>query len=147
MAKRVNPFIHRSKKDIWLVSLIWLSVLVPLAIGILLLMRTGGDKSPGWTLTTTGVVTGLVTLLLTYPLRYEILPSELKVRCGLMRWRIPLASIQDVRPTKNPASAPAWSLDRVQIDYLKDGETRSLLISPEDKSAFMREIESARPSR
>lgn len=139
--------IHHSKKDTWLVSLIWVSVLVPLAIGILLLLRRDGDKSLGWTLTTIGAVTGLVILLLTYPLRYEILPSELKVRCGLMRWRVPLASIQEVRPTKNPSSAPAWSLDRVQIDYLKDGETRSLLISPQDKSAFMRELESARPSR
>jgi hypothetical protein len=140
----VSLLIHRSKQDTWFVSLIWLSVLVPLAIGILLLIRADGDKSLGWSLTVIGAVTGLVVLVLTYPLWYEILPSELRVRCGLMRWRIQLASIQDVRLTRNSSSAPAWSLDRVQIDYLKDGETRSLLISPKDQSAFMREIKEAR---
>jgi hypothetical protein len=136
--------IHRSKKDTWLILLTWLGILVPLAIGIFFLIGTTLNQSLGLTLLVIGAVTGIVILLLTYPLYYEISPSELIVRCGLMRWRIPLSSIQDARPTRNPLSAPAWSLDRVQIDYLKDGETRSLLISPKDKSAFMREIESAR---
>lgn len=136
--------IHRSKKDTWLILIIFASVLIPLATGIFLLIGTDVDGPLGWALFIIGANTGLVILLLTYPLRYEILPSQLKVRCGLMRWLIPLASIQEVRPTRNPKSAPAWSLDRVQIDYLVDGRTRSLLISPEDKSAFMREIASAR---
>jgi Bacterial PH domain len=136
--------IHRSKKDAWLVSLIWLSVLVPLMIGIPLLIASDVSRSLGLALTIIGANTALVILLLTYPLRYEILSSELTVRCGLRRWRIPLSSIQDVRPTRNSSSAPAWSLDRVQIDYLKDEETRSILISPKDKSAFMRELASAR---
>jgi Bacterial PH domain len=136
--------IHRSKKDAWLVSLIWLSVLLPLLVGIFLLLASNAGRSLGLALTIIGANTGLVILLLTYPLRYEILPPELRVRCGLMRWRIPVSTIQDVRPTRNSSSAPAWSLDRVQIDYLKDGKTRSLLISPKDKSAFMREITSAR---
>jgi hypothetical protein len=136
--------IHRSKKDAWLVSLIWLSVIIPLAIGIPLLIASDVSRSLGLALTIIGANTGLVILLLTYPLRYEILPSELTVRCGLKRWRIPLASIQEVRPTRNSSSAPAWSLDRVQIDYWQDGKTRSLLISPKDKSAFMQELASTR---
>lgn len=135
--------IHRSKKDTW-VLLILLSVLIPLAVGIFLLIGIDVNRSLGWSLFIIGANTGLVILLLTYPLRYEILPSQLTVRCGLMRWRIPLSSIQEIRPTRNPLSAPAWSLDRLQIDYSKNGERRSLLISPKDKSAFMREIASAR---
>jgi hypothetical protein len=136
--------IHRSKKDTWLVSLIFMSVLIPLILGIFLLVIRDANRSFGLALIIIGANTGLIILLLTYPLRYEILPSQLKVRCGLMRWRIPLSSIQEVRPTRKPTSAPAWSLDRVQIDYVIDGEKRSLLISPQDKSAFMREIASAR---
>ncbi len=136
--------IHRSKKDAWLVSLIWLSVFVPLLVGIFILLASNAGRSLGLALTIIGANTGLVILLLTYPLRYEILPSELTVRCGLRCWRIPVSTIQGVRPTRNSSSAPAWSLDRLQIDYLKDGVTRSLLISPKDKSAFMREIASAR---
>jgi hypothetical protein len=136
--------IHRSKKDAWLISLIWLSVLVPLSIGIPLLIASDVNRSLGLALTIIGANTGLTILLLTYPLRYEILPSELMVRCGLRRWHIPLSAIQEVRPTKNSSSAPAWSLDRLQIDYLEDGEKRSLLISPQDKSAFMRDIATAR---
>jgi hypothetical protein len=136
--------IHRSKKDSWLILIILTSVLIPLATGIFLLTATNVNRPLGWALFIIGANTGLVILLLTYPLRYEILPSQLKVRCGLRRWHIPLASIQEVRPTRNPKSAPAWSLDRVQIDYVIDGERRSLLISPKDKSAFMREIANAR---
>jgi hypothetical protein len=136
--------IHRSKKDTWLVSLILSSVLIPLLVGIFLLIATDVNQPLGWTLTIIGANTAIVILLLTYPLRYEIHPSELTVRCGLRRWRIPLSSILDVRPTRDSASAPAWSLDRVRIDYLKDGKACSLLISPKDKSAFMREIASVR---
>jgi len=92
-----------------------------------------------------GAVTLLVVLLTTYPLDYEITETELIARCGLMRWRVPLAEIQEVRPTRNPASAPAWSLDRLRIDYLKGARPRVLLISPPDKVAFMRDLADAAP--
>ncbi len=40
------------------------------------------------------------------------------------RGKIPLAAIDEVRPTRNPMSAPAGSLDRLRIDYSHHGQKR-----------------------
>ena len=133
--------VYRSKKDWWLVALVWVGVLVPFAIGSYTLVARGGNNLAGWTLLVISTFTGVLVLLLTYPLYYEITASKLIVRCGVVvRKEIPLSSIVEARPTRNPLSAPAWSLDRLQIDYKKAGGVSSLLISPADKLGFLREL-------
>ena len=62
-----------------------------------------------------------------------------------MHRHITLASIDEVRPDRNPASAPAWSLDRLRVDYRKNGEHAFIMISPEDKDAFVEELARAAP--
>ena len=57
-----------------------------------------------------------------------------------MRRVIPLPAIREARPSRNPASAFAWSLDRVQVNYRANGKTRFELISPNDKNAFMHDL-------
>ena len=71
---------------------------------------------------------------------YEITPPDLLIRSGLTRSRITLSSIEAVQPTRNPASSPALSLDRLQIDYKKKGELTFTLISPENKKDFLNEL-------
>jgi hypothetical protein len=40
----------------------------------------------------------------------------------------------------NPLSSPAFSLDRIDVRYTNDrGRDRSILISPVDREAFMRD--------
>ncbi len=136
---------HRSKKDAWLVGLVWGGALAPLGAGLFLVFAGGGDHGPGWALVRVGVVAAAAVLLTTYPLNYEITTAELIARCGLMRWRVPLSSVAEVRPSRNPASAPTWSLDRLHVEYLKHGEPRALYVSPEDKAAFMRDLADAAP--
>ncbi|PYS44061.1 MAG: hypothetical protein DMF71_05100 [Acidobacteria bacterium] len=58
----------------------------------------------------------------------------------LMNRHIPLGAIDEVRPDRNPASAPAWSLDRLRIDYRSDDQPVSILISPADKVLFMQDL-------
>jgi hypothetical protein len=87
-----------------------------------------------------GAVTGAVVLWLTYPLNYEITASTLIVRSGFMPKEILLSSIEEVCPTKNPLSAPAWSFDRLYVSYRDGAKKSAALISPEDKVAFMREL-------
>jgi hypothetical protein len=135
--------VYRSKKDWWLVGLVWGGVLVPLALGLFNVLA--GEAHFGWALVRVGVIVAATVLLTTFPLNYEITHAELITRCGLIRWRVPLASIEEVRPSRNPASAPTWSLDRLRVEYLKRGSTRALLISPEDKLAFMRDLADATP--
>ena len=133
--------LYHSKKDWWLVALVWAGILLPLAIGIYNLVAANGNARAGWSLLLICAFTGALVLVLTYPLHYEITASTLIVRCGLMvRKEIPLSRIVEARSTRSPLGAPAWSLDRLQIDYRRDGGVSSLLISPEDKLRFLREL-------
>lgn len=135
--------VYRSKKDLWLFGLVWGAVLAPLAVGLFNLLA--GNAEVGWTLLRTGVVVAAAVLLTTFPLNYEIDGSELVARSGLMRWRVPLNSIQEVSPSRNPASSPAWSLDRLRVEYVKGGSARTLYVSPEDKAAFLFDLADATP--
>ncbi len=68
----------------------------------------------------------------------------LKIRCGmLIRQQIPLTSIAEVSQSRNPLSAPAWSLDRLRVSYRRGREDGLVLISPEDKLGFLRELASS----
>ena len=133
--------VHYSKKDRWLVGAVWLSSLIPVALGFVFLIMGRAYREAGLALLVIGVVAGAGVLILCYPLYYQITSSELIIRCGvLMHRHIPLTSIYVVEADRNPASSPSWSLDRLRVDYLKDGKPRSVLISPADKAAFMREL-------
>ena len=136
---------YGSKKDWWLFGLVWGVVPVLIVVGLFNVLAPFGNPALGWELVRAGAVTTLVLLLTTYPLDYEITRTELVARSGFMRWRVPLADIQEVRPTHSAASAPAWSLDRLRVEYLKGGRWRALLVSPSDKRAFMRDLADAAP--
>src|ERR1700759_55740 len=135
--------IYKSKKDWWLFGLVWGAVLAPLVLGLFNVL--GGNAQLGWSLVRTGIMIGAAVLFTTYPLDYEITSGELIARSGFMRWRVPLGSIQEVSASRNPASAPAWSLDRLRVEYVKNGAARSLYISPQDKRVFMRDLADAAP--
>ena len=137
--------IYSSKKDGWLFGLVWGVVFVLISVGLFNLFAPFGNPALGRELFRAGIGALLAVLLTTYPVNYEITETELVARSGFMRWRVPLADIQEVRPTRSAASAPAWSLDRLRIEYLKGGTSRVLLISPEDKLSFMRDLADAAP--
>jgi len=133
--------VHYSKKDSWLIGFILAGSMIPLVLGLFFLFAGGPNRNAGYLLLVIVVVEGVVMLLLTYPLYYEVTTSELIVRCGvLMNRHISLGAIDEVQPDRNAVSSPAWSLDRLRIDYRKNGERVSLLISPESKAAFMQEL-------
>ena len=79
---------------------------------------------------------GLV-FALAVPTHYTVTDQELKIRSGVIQYRIPLDSIQRVYPTRNPLAAPAWSIDRLGVEY-KRGKRKSLaLISPARREQFL----------
>ena len=140
----LQSMVYYSKKDLWLVGLVSGAIAIPILIGAYNLLVPGGHSELGWSSLFIGISTAAVVLWLTYPLYYEITSSVLKIRCGmLIRRQIPLNAITEVSPTKNPASAPAWSLDRLEVKYLRDGESRSELISPAEKSRFLQDLASS----
>jgi Bacterial PH domain len=87
--------------------------------------------------------------------RYLVTDREVIARSGPFRWRIEIAGIGSIRPSRNPRSSPAMSLDRLEVRY---GGGRRLLISPQDQEGFLeavvarsgnlvRERDSIRPAR
>lgn len=131
---------YRSKKDIGLVAPLWAGLLIPFLLGISFLIRPGILQGIGWLLLFIGIVTGAVILALTYPMYYEITPATLLVRSGVLHVEIPLNDIQQVFPDRTLGSAPAWSLDRLRVDYRKKGLASFVHISPEDKLKFMQDL-------
>lgn len=151
---------YHSKKDPGLVALAWGGILIPFIPAILLLILPMilpgisrglmiGLMIIGGLLLFMGIALGAFLLSLTAPMYYEITPTTLRVRSGSHYLEIALNSIQQVFPSRYPLSSPkskinrnspAWSLDRLQVDYRTDGHVRFVLISPEDQLRFMQNL-------
>ena len=114
-----------SKKDVWLYPIIWGSIIV-----CFIPIFTGSDLKVlfftipcafllGWTWFKTG---------------YEVTPGYVTVQSGPIKKKIPIYEIKKISKTKNPLSAPALSLDRLEINY---GQFGMALVSPKDKQKFI----------
>lgn len=124
--------VFRSKIDLWLIAAL---VLVPVVI----LSFIAGDSGVNEyrldlvilliVIIVPGGIAGLYATT-----RYTITPDMLLVRSGPFTWAIPLREITRIEPTYNPASSPAFSLDRLSIYY---GLGNRLMVSPMEKENFL----------
>lgn len=89
----------------------------------------------------TALIAGIVAwiVLSTY---YEITGDALMAHSGPFSWRIPLKAITGVCESDSMRSGPALSMDRLEIAW---GEKNVLLISPEDKTAFLAALRAHAP--
>ena len=125
-----------SRVDGWFVAVVLSTIaLVVISSGRAYLL---GGSAPGGVI---GAVLSVVTVaLLLWVWRgtwYEMGEDQLLVRSGPFRWRIPLAQVRAVAPSRSLLSSPALSLDRLRIDY---GRASSILISPHDAEGFVRAL-------
>lgn len=65
---------------------------------------------------------------------YTIRPDVLEVRSGPFQWFIPRSEIHSIQPSRSLLSAPALSLNRLEIKY---GQSKSILVSPKEQDAFI----------
>ncbi|MDE0348680.1 MAG: PH domain-containing protein [Gammaproteobacteria bacterium] len=129
--------VYRSKTTPWLVGVMVLAMVV--LVGAL--WTAWRDGSPAeFAIAAPLHLLGLVLVLSGFHVRYWIADSVLHVRASLFRWRIPVDSIISVTPSRSWMSAPALSLDRLAILHKKG----TVMISPRDEAAFLRELEQAR---
>ena len=122
-----------SRRDLWLLMLVWFTI-AGLALGSAILVWKGAFALHSWV--TAGLLLGSAAFLLwiVYGTSYTIEGNVLVIRCGPFRWRVPLDDIVGVSPTDDPSSAPACSLDRLEIRY-RSYDT--ILISPEQREEFV----------
>lgn len=71
---------------------------------------------------------------------YTITDNFLKIKCGFFYNKvIEIKSIKKIKYSNNPLSAPATSLDRLEIIFNKN---ESLLVSPKNKVDFIETLKS-----
>ena len=80
------------------------------------------------------VITTAVVLWLVLDTSYRITDTDLVIRGGPLRERVPLQSISRVRRSHTLIAAPALSLRRLEIHF---GTGRIAVISPERETEFL----------
>ncbi len=128
---------YPSKIDWWLVPLLCLPPVAAVAACVAFAVA---GSTPGLLVgAAAGVLVAGIYFGLVFPMRYGLDDTYLVVRFGVCRQRIRLADILELRPTHNPLSSPALSLDRLRVQYGR-GFFKAVLISPADRNGFVDDV-------
>ncbi|NLJ80635.1 MAG: PH domain-containing protein [Firmicutes bacterium] len=88
------------------------------------------------------VLAALFTGWIWFGTAYVLTGSRLIIKCGPFRQTIDLKDIAGVKRTRNPLSAPALSLQRLEIKRRKGSYA---LISPQEEARFLEELKKRNP--
>ena len=119
-----------SKRDGWLVAVMWVASLLDFALATWLWL--GLEGAPAFVAPLL-VLAGAFPLHVLYATDYSLDGDTLRIHASFFRWRVPLAAIDSIEPTRNPLGSPACSLDRLLIRHGK----KRIMISPLDKAEFL----------
>ena len=73
-------------------------------------------------------------------MRYFLGDSQLVVRSGVLRWRIPVENILRAVRLRSIVPSPALSLERIRVDYSKGSRVRRIFLSPADRTGFLNDL-------
>ena len=127
----------QSKRDGWPAG-----VLAGAGLGLALGGVAAANTAETWDLRALGSVLLIGAVLVLWVLAgtyYLVTESDLVVRCGPLRWRIPLASIETIVPTREAAGGPALSLDRFRV-ACRAPAPAAILVSPAEREEFLDEV-------
>lgn len=130
----------RSRVDWWFHAAVMLAAVASLFALVTVAMEGSVDEALA--------LAPLILLCLAFPIwlmrstYYRFDATQLYIRSGPFRWRVPFNEIRSIKPTRNPLSSPALSLDRLRLEY----RNRAILISPADKQGFIAELKRRVPS-
>jgi uncharacterized membrane protein YbhN (UPF0104 family) len=134
--------VYRSKRDGWLVGLLWFIIAFCVAGMVYIFYAVSS-------IPTIIAQEALFLILVAFTLSilrntYYVLESDhMLIRSGWFRWRTKYSDIVEVRPTRKIWSSAALSMDRL---YIRHRLLRSSsFISPEDKEEFMRDLATRAP--
>ncbi len=133
-----NELSFNSRIDMWLLIVV-LSAVAACLWGIARIWDSGSTLL--WLLAVPLAIGVLLPLWVLGSLRYFLSEHELRVRCGPLSWKIAIAEISSISPTDESGTSPAMSFDRLKIEY---GDGQSLMIAPEPREEFLRQIEHRR---
>jgi Bacterial PH domain len=73
---------------------------------------------------------------------YLIDAGTLVIRSSVFSWRVPIAEIRSITPTRSALSSPALSLDRLRIEY----GGKAIMVSPVDRRRFIESLRAINPA-
>ncbi len=128
-----------SKRDLWFILVVWAASIIAIVAGISILT----DPVPlGAKVTVFAVCIAGAGFMLwaLYGTAYTLTDDMLLIQSGPFRFRVPLAEIDEVVPSRKFLSglSCSLSLDRLKIRYRKGH--RRILVSPHEKAAFLRAL-------
>ncbi|OTA41386.1 MAG: hypothetical protein A6D92_07215 [Symbiobacterium thermophilum] len=123
-----------SERSLWFGLIVWVVVPGVVAFLLVLLLR---EPTRWWDWILAGAVPAALEGLLIwiwFGTGYAVTENELVIRSAFLTWRIPLAAIRRVRPTRSPLTSPALSMDRLEV---RTNKGSAPLISPRNRSEFL----------
>lgn len=132
--------IYPTKRDWWIMTVIWGAAI----FCIYTTFTVHNEPAACWMKVFATCFFALMSMLsmalalLPYYTTYTITSMNLLIRVGPISSKIAIDQIIEVYPTKNPLSAPAWSLDRLGI-RLRSARLGAL-ISPVRQKEFLEEL-------
>ena len=136
-ALEAPPSIYESKRDLWLVIVLW-AANVAMLLAAADVWRSSEPLLARLSFALLMIGVTFFVLWILYATRYLLTGDELVARCGPFRSVVPLAAIEAVAPSRSPLASAATSLDRLEIKH--SGKALGLLISPQDKEGFLRDL-------
>lgn len=127
--------VFKSKIDLWMGAIFALLPIIMISAVI--------EEPSVMTIVITILLIGMLVAIL-FGTKYVIEGEDLIIYGGLYKKKIAINQITSLRPTKNPLSAPALSLDRIEITF--NPAMRLALVSPKDKETFVKKLIEINPS-
>ncbi len=128
--------IFYSKVDWWLILLCYGLSIAP-ATALLI------DEFSWAILIIIASMTAVITFLL-FSMKYTVSGDTLSVKCGFISYgNYNISKIKSIRTTRTILSAPASSLDRIEIKFEKG---LPLVLSPRNKQEFVAKLQQINPN-
>ena len=134
--------VFTSKIDFWLAFLILGSSLLLILVPVWEWMYNNSSIKRILFMNLFTMPGAILLLLIFFNVKYSLSDDELFVKNGFSTQSIPLKDIIYIIPTNSMLSAPALSLERIEIRY----EGGSIVISPKDKDGFYRAVQERVPA-
>jgi hypothetical protein len=138
----VDDLIFPSKRDTWIVGVLWLIILISAGAAIAVLTMSPSlisllIQEVMWI----GIIAFCLSILRStnYTIKYE----SLIVRSGPFRWTVQFEDIREVVPSRKAWSSAALSMDRLYINH--KGAGGGTYISPDNKQLFLETLAERAP--
>ena len=131
-----------SKKDLWMTIIIWLSAILFIVPPVFYpgfgVWMTPDFLNKQWVKIVVLFPIGICLMWIWLKTGYTIKNNSIKIQYGPFKKYIRIDEVHSIRETKNPFTAPALSMNRIEINY---GKYETIQISPKEIILFVNELQ------